>query len=94
MRNILDCYRHNCSVKEDERESQGHTSRDYCINLLPGKALNMCCFYMRAFSTSCFILTVMDGKIEHCVFITFYVRLSKSATKTPEMFCEALENIL
>jgi hypothetical protein len=32
----------------------------------------------------------MDGKIEQCVCIKFCVKLGKSATKTLEMFCEAL----
>jgi hypothetical protein len=31
----------------------------------------------------------MEGKIELCVCITFCVKLSTSATETPEMHCEA-----
>jgi hypothetical protein len=45
---------------------------------------------MSAFSTSSFILFVMDGKIEQCVCIKFCVKLGKSATKTLEMLREAL----
>jgi hypothetical protein len=44
---------------------------------------------MSAFSTLCFVLSVMDGKIEQCVCIKFCVNLSKSTTKTPEMLREA-----
>jgi hypothetical protein len=36
----------------------------------------------------------MYGKMEQCVCIKFCVKLSKSATKTPEMLHEVLENIL
>jgi hypothetical protein len=36
----------------------------------------------------------MDGKIEQRVCIKFCVKLGKSAIKTLEMLCEALENIL
>jgi hypothetical protein len=43
---------------------------------------------MSAFSISCFILSVMDGKIEQCVYIKFCVKLSKSATETPEVLRE------
>jgi hypothetical protein len=35
------------------------------------------------------MLSVMDCKIEQCVYIKFCVKLSKSATKTLEMICEA-----
>jgi hypothetical protein len=31
----------------------------------------------------------MDGKIEQCACIKFYMQLAKSATKTLEMLCEA-----
>jgi hypothetical protein len=44
---------------------------------------------MRAFSSSCFILPAMDGKIEQHVCIKFCVKFSKSTTKTLEMVCEA-----
>jgi hypothetical protein len=43
---------------------------------------------MSAFSTSCFLLAVMDGKIER-VCTKFCVKLGKSAIKTLEMLCEA-----
>jgi hypothetical protein len=40
-------------------------------------------------STSCFVLSAIDGKIEQCICIKFCTKLSKSATKTPEMLHEA-----
>jgi hypothetical protein len=45
---------------------------------------------MSAFSTSHFILTVTDAKIEECICIQFSVKLGKSAIETPEMLCEAI----
>jgi hypothetical protein len=44
---------------------------------------------MSAFSTSCFILPAMDGKIKQCVCIKLCVKLCKSTTETPEMLHEA-----
>jgi hypothetical protein len=44
---------------------------------------------MSAFSTLCFILSAMDGKIKQCVSIMFRVKLGKSATETLEMRHEA-----
>jgi hypothetical protein len=44
---------------------------------------------MNAFSTSCFVLSAMDGKIEQRVCIKFCVKLDKSATETLEMLREA-----
>jgi hypothetical protein len=44
---------------------------------------------MSAFSTLCFVLSVMDGKIEEHVCIKFCVKLGKSASETPEMLREA-----
>jgi hypothetical protein len=46
-------------------------------------------FYKGASSTSCFVLSAMDGKIEQRACIKFCVKLSKSATKTLEMLHEA-----
>jgi hypothetical protein len=46
-------------------------------------------FYTSAFSTSCFILSAMDGKTKQRVCIKFCVKLGKSATKTLEMLREA-----
>jgi hypothetical protein len=43
---------------------------------------------MNAFSTSCFILFVMDGKIEQCVSVKFCVKLGNSATETLQMLHE------
>jgi hypothetical protein len=51
--------------------------------------VNTHCFYTSAFSTSCFVLSAMDGKIEQCVSIKFCVKLSKPATETLEMLHEA-----
>jgi hypothetical protein len=44
---------------------------------------------MSAFSTLCFILSVIDAKTEQCVYIKLYMKLSKSATKTLEILHEA-----
>jgi hypothetical protein len=44
---------------------------------------------MSAFSTSCFPLAVMDGKIKQRVCIKFCVKLGKSATNTLKMLHEA-----
>jgi hypothetical protein len=49
----------------------------------------MHCFYMSGFSTLCFVLSAMDGKIEQRVCIKFCMKLGKSATKTLEMLREA-----
>jgi hypothetical protein len=49
----------------------------------------MHCFYTSASFTSCFVLSVMDGKIEQHICIKFCVKLGKSATKTLEMLDEA-----
>jgi hypothetical protein len=43
---------------------------------------------MSAFSTSCFVLPAMDGKIEQHFYIKFCVKLGKSATETLEILCE------
>jgi hypothetical protein len=43
---------------------------------------------MSAFSTLCFVLSAMDGKIEQRVYNKFCVKLCKSATKTLEMLRE------
>jgi hypothetical protein len=51
--------------------------------------VNTHCFYRSAFSTSCFVLSVMDDKIEQHVCIKFYMKLGKFATRTLEMLCEA-----
>jgi hypothetical protein len=42
---------------------------------------------MSAFSTACFDLSVMDGKIKR-VYIKFCVKLGESATKTLEVLRE------
>jgi hypothetical protein len=40
---------------------------------------------MSAFSTSCFVLSAMDGKIEQPVCIKFCAKLGRSATENLEM---------
>jgi hypothetical protein len=49
----------------------------------------MHCSYTNAFLTSCFILSVLDGKFEQRVCIKFCVKLGKSTTETLEMLHEA-----
>jgi hypothetical protein len=44
---------------------------------------------MSSFSTSCFVLPAMDGKIKQYVCIKFCMKLGKSATETLEMLHEA-----
>jgi hypothetical protein len=46
-------------------------------------------FYMSVFSTSCFVLSAMDGKVEQRVCIRFCMKLNKSTTKILEMLQEA-----
>jgi hypothetical protein len=36
----------------------------------------------------------MDGRIEQCVCIKFFMKLSKSATEILKMLCEAVEKPL
>jgi hypothetical protein len=45
----------------------------------------MNCFYTNVFLTSCFILSVMDGKIEQFVHIKVCLKLCKSTIRTLEM---------
>jgi hypothetical protein len=45
--------------------------------------------YTSAFSTSRFVLSAMDGKIEQRVCIKFHVKLSRYAAETIEMLREA-----
>jgi hypothetical protein len=52
--------------------------------------VNKHCFYTSAFSISCFVLFVMDAKIEQHVCIEFWAKLGKSATETLKMLCEDL----
>jgi hypothetical protein len=49
----------------------------------------MHCFYASDVSTSCFVLSAVDGKIEQHACIKFWVKLCKSATETLEMLREA-----
>jgi hypothetical protein len=50
--------------------------------------VNTHCSYTSAISTSCFVLSVRDGKIEQHICIKFCVKLGKSTTETPEMLCK------
>jgi hypothetical protein len=45
-------------------------------------------FYTSAFSTLHVVLHAMDGKIEECISIKFWVKPHKSATKIIEMLLE------
>jgi hypothetical protein len=51
--------------------------------------VNKNCFYTSTFMTSCFVFFAMDGIIEQRVCIKFCVKLSKCATETLEILCEA-----
>jgi hypothetical protein len=44
---------------------------------------------MSAFSTSGFVLSAIDGKIEQHVCSKFWMKLIKSATETLEILCDA-----
>jgi predicted Na+-dependent transporter len=78
------------SVKEDERGGQSHASKSLLHQSATWhRVVNTHCFYTIAFLTSCFVLSVMDGKIEQHVCIKFCVKLGISATETLEMFREA-----
>jgi hypothetical protein len=57
----------------------------YCISVTWHCAVNMHCFDTSAFSTSCFILSVMDGKIKQHVCVKFCEKLHKSTTETLKM---------
>jgi hypothetical protein len=77
------------SVKEDERGGQGHTSTSLLHQSATlHRAVNTHCFYTSAFSTLCFLLSVMDGKIEQRVCIKFRVKLGKSDTEILEVLHE------
>jgi hypothetical protein len=78
-------------VKEDERGDQGRTSK----SLLHQSAtwhctVNTHCFYSNAFTTSCFVLSAMDGKIKQYDCIKLYVKLSKYTTENIEKLWEAI----
>jgi hypothetical protein len=49
----------------------------------------MHCFYTSDFSTSCFVLPAIDGKIEQRVFTKFCVKRGKFASETFDMPREA-----
>jgi hypothetical protein len=49
-------------VKEGEKGGQGHT-QTYCISLLRDTVLRTHIVFMQVSSTSCFVLSEMDGKI-------------------------------
>jgi transposase len=85
-----DCYSCNCL---SENRLEGRPRSHICEPIASVCHMRPCCehafFYTNAFWTSCFILSVMDGKIKQCVCIKFCVKLSKSTTETLEMLCEA-----
>jgi hypothetical protein len=72
------------SVKVDERGGQGHTSESLLHqSAMWQHAVNTHCLYMSVFSSTCFVLSVMDGKIGQRVCIKFCMKLDKSVTETP-----------
>jgi hypothetical protein len=80
----------NCLGEKIWGGGQGHTSSNLLQQSITWHhAVNTHCFYMSAFSTSCFPLAVMDGKIEQRVWMKFFVKLGKSATKPLKMLHEA-----
>lgn len=60
----------------------------YCTSLPHDTVLLTHSFYTSAFSTLCFVLPAMVGKIKQHVCIKFCMKLSKSATKGLEMLRE------
>jgi hypothetical protein len=77
-------------VEEDEMGDQGHTSASLLHQSITShSAVNRHCFYKSAFLTLCFVLSALDDKLKQYVCIKFCVKLSKSATETLEMLCEA-----
>jgi hypothetical protein len=83
---FLDCYCCNCLSDEDESEAKITLLQAYYI-ILPCDTTLF--FYMSAFSTSCFVLSAMDSKIEQHICIKFCVKLGKFTAKTLEMLREA-----
>jgi hypothetical protein len=78
------------SVKEDDRGGQSPTYASLLHQSTKWhRAVNTHCFYESAFSTLCFVLSAMDGKIRQCVCIKFCVKLSKSTTRTLEILRNA-----
>jgi hypothetical protein len=60
------------SVKEDERGGKSHTSESLLHQSATWhRAVNTHCFYTSAYSTSCFVLSAMDSKIEQRLCIKF-----------------------
>jgi hypothetical protein len=56
------------ALMKEKRGGQGHTSESvYHQSETWHRAVNTHCIYTNAFSTSCFVLSVMDGKIEQCL---------------------------
>jgi hypothetical protein len=46
---------------------------------------------MSAFFILCFVLSVMNGKIEQCICSKLCMKLGKSAKETLEMLCPAFD---
>jgi hypothetical protein len=84
FRKFPDCYRW-----KNEAGGQDHTSESLLQQSVTWhRDVNTHCFYTSSFSTSCFVLSAMDGKIEQLVCIHFCVKLRRSATETLEMLRE------
>jgi hypothetical protein len=87
---FLDRYCCNC-LGESRRERRARSRIHKHIASV--SQVRLCCdhilFYMSAFSTSCFVLCVRDGKFKQCVCIKFCMKICVSTTETLEMLCEA-----
>jgi hypothetical protein len=89
IRKLPDRHIVTASVKDDERGGQGHTSASLLYQSATWhRAVNKHCFYTSVSSTSYFVLSAMDGKIERCVRIQFCAKLGKSSIETLEMLRE------
>lgn len=77
------------SVKEDDREGQGHSYTGLLYYSATSCLVNVT-FCTSALSTSCLVVSAMDGGMDHGVCIKFCVKLGKSASGNLEMLCEAL----
>jgi hypothetical protein len=83
------------SVKEDERGGQVHTSASLSHQSATSHPdVNTHCFYMSARLTSCFVLSAMDGKIEHVSASGFAWSSVNPLPKSLKCFMRLLENIL
>jgi hypothetical protein len=86
---FLDCYCCNCfSERTWEQRPRSHFHNPIASVCHVTMRCKHALFYTSVFSTTCFTLSVMDGKIKQHVCIKFHVKVSKSITNTPEMIRE------